>query len=188
MKLELEHIAQLAANKYKCHAMGKHIIGTEFDDNPIPKIFIISGFSREEDDEILVQLYDIEEKIQELYPIQDVFPIAHPLSDLTKEGEYNGGTIVPIKKLLDIATECNWSNTDYIETNGNRYECWVRFKDAPSSAFGYNFDSKFFYRETECGQRHVLHQGELFKQLYKWKFDVDGLIEQGLAVDINSLK
>jgi len=34
----------------------------------------------------------------------------------------------------------------------------------------------------------VLHQLQLFEKLFEWHFDVFGLIEKGLAIDINTLK
>jgi len=114
-------------------------------------------------------------------------PILHPLSDLIKEIEINGEWFVPIEKLFDIETECNWSCSDYTVLNSNQNEYWVSIKDVPSNAFGYNANENYFYYTSNECPRIVTKQLELFQKLYEWHFDVDNLIENELAIDINTL-
>ena len=76
-------------------------------------------------------------------------PILRPLSNLTKEIEFNGEKFVPIKKL-------------------GYNENWVGLKS--------HFENAEYlpYKDIQ--------------KLYEWHFDVHGLIEKGLAIDINNLE
>jgi hypothetical protein len=106
-------------------------------------------------------------------PIRVVIPISNPgpykvlvrpLSDLDKEIEINGERFIPIEKLRSI------------------------FSDR------LQFDSDGFYNHE---LRSVVNNGgdkpfpfnqlEAYRYLFKWHFDVDGLIEKGLAYNINLL-
>jgi hypothetical protein len=79
--------------------------------------------------------------------IDNIKPILHPLSDLTKEIEVNGEKFVPyekIKKMYPIDTFSSTSNT-----------------------------AQWSYR--------------IIQKLFEWHFDIFGLIEDDLAIDINTL-
>jgi hypothetical protein len=106
--------------------------------------------------------------------------IARPLSDLTREITHNGETFVPIVEMAKMF-HVNNSNTvthylsprcssDFamvqccVENNDNRYLYYQVFLNAWKNK----------YREIEY--MHSLH------------FDTFGLIEAGLAIDINTLK
>lgn len=84
-------------------------------------------------------------------------PILHPLSNLTKKIEHNGEKFVPIVKLYEL---------DIIDVY-------------PLST---NFDIDDLHQYCNFG--HIL---SLFEKLYKWHFDIHGLIEKGLAIDINTI-
>lgn len=88
--------------------------------------------------------------------------ILRPLSDLTKEIEFKGRMIVPslaICKGRDIIYE-NKSFWYYkIESIVNDKKGWIGAEK----------------------------QLELFEKLFEWHFDVYGLIEAGLAIDINDI-
>lgn len=99
-------------------------------------------------------------------------PILRPLSDLTKEIEYNGEKFVPIKViekeflmeglLLFKETEYGWTGfTDGKDCNIPIYMCNEIM--------------------PECGYG-------IIKKLYKWHFDIHRLIERNDAIDINTLK
>jgi len=89
-----------------------------------------------------------------------------PLSDLTKEIEVNGDRFVPLEKLTEI------------------------FGGRPIS-----FDGTCFYTKIQENmvrkKKDVvpLHFSQLdaFNKLFEWHFDVFGLIEKGLAININTL-
>ncbi|HJS00515.1 MAG TPA: hypothetical protein VJ780_06240 [Flavobacterium sp.] len=96
-------------------------------------------------------------------------PILRPLSDLTKEIEVNGKKFVPTERLREISGA---------------------FKPTP------DLKNTFSIEFTQDGKNilsfnalcmHV-NQLKLFEKLYEWHFDIHGLIEKWLAIDINTLK
>lgn len=91
------------------------------------------------------------------YLIQYIKPILHPLSDLTKEIEHNGEKFVPSE----------WLEDKYYTLD-----------------FGFQCE-----RLLEEDGENWINQSDymLVQHLFEWHFDVFGLIEQGLAIDINTL-
>jgi hypothetical protein len=96
----------------------------------------------------------------------DFLPYLRPLSDLTQEIEINGERFVPLEKLTEI------------------------FGGRPIS-----FDGNCFYtkiqesvvRKKEDAVPLHFSQLDAFNKLFEWHFDIFGLIEKGLAIDINTL-
>jgi len=84
-------------------------------------------------------------------------PILRPLSDLTKFCEDLG--FVPIEELLceGVDIEIGICGLKIIQSKDND---WIWFVDL---------------------------QTQIIQKLYKWHFDIHGLIEKGLAIDINKL-
>lgn len=103
---------------------------------------------------------------QEQY-IDKIKPILRPLSDLTKEIEHNGERFVPKELLREISGA--FKPTDDIKNTFN-----ICIVDGTVTRFS-----------ALCV--HV-NQLELFQKLFEWHFDVFGLIDKGLAIDINNLK
>lgn len=93
-------------------------------------------------------------------------PILRPLSDLTKEIEHNGEKFVPIE-WFEIGDDENLC-PDY--GNGN-IKLISLLKDM----------SKHNFIDLNYMQYGVI------EKLLEWHFDIFGLLEQGLAVDFNSL-
>jgi hypothetical protein len=99
-------------------------------------------------------------------PIAFIKPILRPLSDLNKEIEVNGEKFVPLERLTKI------------------------FGGRPIS-----FDGNCFYtkiqksvvRKKEDVVPLHFSQLEAINKLFEWHFDVFGLIESGLAININTL-
>ena len=94
-------------------------------------------------------------------------PLLYPLEYLTKEIEVNGERFVPLSIL---------------EKN---------FRPLSRDLSIYLFNGRICIDiETEDYSQTIdLFDGFLIiQQLFKWHFDVFGLIEAGLAVDINSIK
>jgi hypothetical protein len=85
-------------------------------------------------------------------------PILRPLSDLTREIEVNGENIVPITELLKI------SSFDVDKMN------WEE-----------QLDYSYIYCELQSINWYDI------QLLLEWHFDIFRLIEQGLAIDINTL-
>lgn len=95
--------------------------------------------------------------------INGIKPILRSLSDLTKEIEHNGEKFVPIERLKEIFN-CNIEDFDIDEK------------------LNLNIFNRFEY--FNIGFTDIL---EMIEKLYSWHFDVFGLIEFGLAIDINQL-
>lgn len=96
-------------------------------------------------------------------------PLLRPLSDLTKEIEHNGETFVPIENLKELY---NSYPDSYIEKLN--YIHW----EGVITLFGTEEDDSY----------EVSMPYSLYEKLLEWHFDIFGLIEKGLAVDINLLK
>jgi hypothetical protein len=116
---------------------------------------------------------DLHEKgrtVCEQYDIEDVFPILKPLSDLnTKYGENEVNehfinTLIEEKYKLDYGVFSHYKGFLHIELDG---------------------DLDLRYDSNKCIDFDVIF--EIQKQLFKHHFDVFGLIEKGLAIDINTL-
>lgn len=91
--------------------------------------------------------------------LYDSNPILRQLSDLTKEIEVNGEKFVP-------------RDTDLL----GKYEILV---------IGGKFD---FFDGMGSNENIFDLPYEAFEKLFEWHFDVFGLIEAGLAIDINTLQ
>lgn len=123
--------------------------------------------------------------------INEILPILRPLSDLTKEIEHNGEKFVPLLELAKIAFPKNRPFDDFhIKNNYVKLDKWSH------QGYSFHFDIKEIsfdcrvdYNEktwrTNC---YVPNQLKLIQKLYEWHFDIHGLIEKGLAIDINTLK
>jgi hypothetical protein len=112
----------------------------------------------------------------------DLKPILRPLSDLTKEIEHNGERFVPIielNRMRGVTVE----PSDYKELFDDReaYGCKWGF----TYSFYFDKQTMSFYDNQVAG---VSPQWDMFQKLIEWHFDVFNLIDQGLAVDINTLK
>ena len=137
----------------------------------------------------------------------------HPLSDLTKEIEVNGEKFIPMIKLLTLIDNCSFSkdenvrlsmansNPKIIECTTNSYrginavDHTVKFLVVTENmgdlvhSFSYNEEFDRFSKrdETRSMSLGVGYQVQLFEKLKEWHFDIFGLIDSGLAVDINTV-
>lgn len=89
--------------------------------------------------------------------ISDVFPILRPLSDLTKEIKHNGDKFIPI----------DWLEDKYYTLSLNKEAERLLDED------GVNWVNHLSYL--------------LIIHLLEWHFDIFNLIEEKLAIDINTL-
>ncbi len=90
--------------------------------------------------------------------------ILRPLSDLAIEIEHGGQKFFPWDKLADKLLD-----------------------EEPESFDNINYSKKWV--ETYFADKDILNiPYKLVSKLFEWHFDVFGLIEKGLAIDINILK
>jgi len=126
--------------------------------------------------------------------------LLHPLSDLTKQidcPEFMGEKFVPIVELAKIA-DIDTSDEDYHAVSFNDIHA-VKFNiendddDYTHVCFAYDSYNNFGVHKRRSTEDHngdifhVPHQFELWSKCFEWHFDVFGLIEKGLAIDINTL-
>lgn len=73
--LEIKHLKHYLNHGLVCHAMGQCIKGTEYDDKPVPKNYILKG--------LVNNKASILSGVQrELIDFYELFPILRPLEDL----------------------------------------------------------------------------------------------------------
>lgn len=103
-------------------------------------------------------------------------PILRPLLYLTKEIEVNGEKFVPMVELLKLEYPTQ-------EKIGRYSEIIVSEKGFPNAFYT--------YQANRCLTIYTSHIDGIpfwiIKKLLEWHFDIYGLIEKGLAIDINIL-
>lgn len=95
---------------------------------------------------------------KEMVSIEDIKPILRPISDLTIEIEHNGERFSP-KNRIDQYTQVGGDGKLYLLVDGALWSC-----------------------------NPLLWDYYLVVKLISWHFDVFGLIDKGLAIDINSVQ
>lgn len=117
--------------------------------------------------------------------------VLRPLSDLTKEIEHNGEKFVPIKEIGDKY----FGNLERYECDGEISYGWDEqgFDDAQGYQFSFCEESMVFgvwYDTKEEGDAPIYSVGGYndIVKLFEWHFDVFGLIDKGLALNLNDLK
>jgi len=159
-KLELKHLAGYLPNGLKLY---NH-------NNPNIEISVI-GFEK---DSLLI----IEDDNKYYSAFGAFKPILRPLSDLTKEIEVNGEKFVPYIELAKKYAEMSGYNED-IRIYRNKCYCYSK-----SSEIEFRFNGRDFILNGKL----VNTQYHLFLKLQESQFDIYGLIEANLAIDINTLK
>ncbi len=129
-------------------------------------------------------------------------PILRPLSDLTKEIEYNGEKFVPIEflfnNLVDAADviEFDYEFKEEIKPVFQIDDGWNHCMSLKNDyghilCFSFDSNSKSFMLgiESRPGVEwcNISNQYEMFQKLFEWHFDIFGLIENKLAIDINTI-
>jgi hypothetical protein len=111
-------------------------------------------------------------------PICGIKPILRPLSDLTKEIEINGDNFIPLFHFAKMQIANDELDRLYIETdNKTFFNCMYNTGGEDDDLVVY-FDS----------YNILLTPYERITELLKMHFDIFGLIDAGLAIDINTLK
>lgn len=114
----------------------------------------------------LLDVYDFE------CDILTLCPILRPLSDLVKYIEHNGEKFVPIDELTNGDT-VQFNLPDYSLDFGNSEHTFEEYISEWTSGVNHHLDFIPF---------------GFIQKLFEWHFDVFGLIDAGLAIDINNLK
>lgn len=129
------------------------------------------------------------------------FPILHPLSDLTKFREDLG--FVPIVELFKISRGCFEMEikdryVEIISTNEIQIELGYELYYFSINSFqdcdvrlGSNYFFKTYTTDLRIDNKkdkETYCQNILFQKLYEWHFDIHNLIDNNLAIDINTLK
>ena len=115
--------------------------------------------------------------------IDEVFPIARPLSYLTKPIEHKGEKFVPMvelaKMIIDLPDYAPYCFTTKTST----------FLQSDKHEFGYNHQGQSFHLfERELMEHKSFpNQLGLFLKLIEWHFDIADLISKGEAIDVNTL-
>lgn len=110
--------------------------------------------------------------------VSNVCPILRPLSDLYKQIIHNSESFIPIVRLAEITfpDEAPWTvgkgETSCVAKSGELF----------------HYDDGFYSYESDGRDLYVCPQTPLFDLLNEWKIDYRGLINAGLAVDVNGLK
>jgi len=82
MTLEKHHVAAYFPYGLEGYVMGETVEGTEYDENPIPKLFTVHAIFQDN------QLSVICDGIKEIVELSDFFPHLRPLSELTKDEKF----------------------------------------------------------------------------------------------------
>jgi len=125
----------------------------------------------------------ISKQLKDAYPTHLCKPILRKL-DLTKSIKVNGVESKPIVELAKIA----FPNVIHWHIAGDS-SC--RGGDDERYRFAYRKDLYAFvhvYYGLHISDGHVPNQKQLFKWLYANLFDVDNLIDKGLAIDADTLE
>jgi hypothetical protein len=114
------------------------------------------------------------------YEIGQVKPVLRPLSDLYRTITHNGEEIIPIVECAKIGfPSFKWKLEDT--------KFAIALIDGSNARFIYSEESNAFfiyYNTIEATN----NQYKLFDFLHELKIDYRGLIESGLAIDVNTLE
>lgn len=163
MKLELKHLAG-----YLPYGLKILIHGTEE--------VLMTGLETETPSTQEKIIYKNSERNFYKTYFYEIVPILRPLSDLTKEIEINGEKFVPIYKLFEI----KYKDTHHVDLIREMY-FKVNYTFTCSSHYGTAM-------ETSINTKYIqMNNFWKIQKLLEWNFDIHGLIENNLAIDINTL-
>lgn len=190
---KLEAFAPYLPYEIKCHGMGEWIEGTEYNDKPTPKMFRIVGIVKDSNEEYYAQCEENNGDITDIYVAEDLFPILHPISDITKPC-LEGGK-VPI---VELAKECfkacygfDFKNDKFdVHCNTSSSNYSTIFRDEKDYVFAINNrDWRFNVEFKTRNMVFDLNVNKVIQQLYKWHFWLGDQSEFGKSIiDINTIK
>lgn len=177
-KFELKHVCS--------YPMGKNGVGVRLPKHQIRygqyHVYKLNGVSIGPKGELGIELLMPDDDIitSYVFDINKCKLILRPMSDLTKEIEVNGEKFVPMewfmKEYRPLIIKGKKIDRPICVTGSLPKDNLVaNYKDWIAPYF--SFRAKIF-EENEY---------QVIEQLFEWHFDVFGLIDKGLAIDINSL-
>jgi hypothetical protein len=123
----------------------------------------------------------------ELY-IGDLTPVLRPLSDLYRTITHNGKEIVPIVELAKkLFQNTGWKICEKIKNELSPFVGVERKRDKFLLHFWYDWGQFRIYAPGEKAEMHC-EQVQLFDYLHELKIDYRSLINDGLAIDANTLE
>lgn len=125
------------------------------------------------------------------FGIDNIKPVLHPLSDLTKAIVHKGEAFVPAIKLAKIATNNDFINYSITIENGTIIVENIAKFSSLNMQFEIELDNgiiDFCYCDCNGRDYPFSNQLQLFQKLVEWHFDIANLIQKGEAIDINTLE
>lgn len=114
-------------------------------------------------------------------------PILRPLSDLTKKIEVNGERFVPIISLSRyVDNGHNHVDSAYHKSSNYITVLTQKCDDVENVKFRFTYEGISAIERSGESVSFVTYD-KIKAKLYEWHFDIYGLIEKGLAIDINTL-
>lgn len=161
MKLELKHIAPYLPYGIK--------LFDQWDESDNGYILEVHGFDGEHQEWLI---YDNLDGNHAVICKSLVKMVLRPLSDLTKEIEHNRGKFIPMNVVGEVVND--FCKCDFVSDWSSKGDCFETYVD------------EFIKRIWNNHHLDYLPFG-FVQKLLEWHFDIFGLIENGLAVDINTL-
>lgn len=122
---------------------------------------------------------------------EDYKLVLHPLSDLKKEIKHNGDRFVPIKVLGRLYEPDRSFEEEFFgwnaSTGGDDYEDYYFVIKSLDDVLNY----LVYMGDPDSSHSYIVEQQILpytyIEKLHEWHFDTSGLIEDKLAIDINTI-
>lgn len=126
--------------------------------------------------------------------LEEIKPILRPMSDLSKPIIINGYNhnreFIPIEKLARVY-EHPWEIVEVFDIKTSKDSTLIEYtmEDVLTYRFAYihTIDCFFNYCCYTKTEHTITNTSLLYNLLNRWHFDYHGLIERGLAVDINTI-
>jgi len=125
-------------------------------------------------------------------------PILNPMSNLIKpilvEGYNDDKEFTPIEELFRLAYKSIFNHRFddlFIRTDKFNNHLALQAKEIVNGKkwiYGFTVELPNHFLLTLNGDRLTIPNFDLYKMLYRWHFDTERLIEDGLAVDKNTIK
>lgn len=211
MALELKHLAAYLPYNLKCRTEWgiMELSSLKNIKKEVKVWFETSRFSKNFNNAILRK----NNCVGRGFHLSQVKPVLRPLTDLIKEIQIGKESFIPICKLASLRSD-NEGNGNYLyfnedfskkvikvgERDGLFYCQWSYWQNSDGIISEFSFCNKMdkfgfgqinYHKNANWLNQHRLdvtsvNQLHYFEYLFAWHFDVFGLIEKGLAIDINT--
>lgn len=172
MKLELKHLAPYLPYGLKVK-----------NENRTYKIITINGFYFSKS-ELILNSIELNGGISS----KEIKPILRPLSDLTKEIECNGKKVMPILEIAKVSD--SYYNWKFDNNSLFHKSVFCNHENGTTYRFLINTNGKIFYSINTTVDGCFMQTNNphlVMMKIFEMHFDVFGLIDAGLAININKL-